>query len=70
MSVPRGPSTQRERVETARREAIRARLVGEGMLRDQIDGWLARAEQQLGPPTGAGWWEDAHAWIRERTARL
>lgn len=53
-----------ERIAVARREALRARLIGEGLLPDQADLWIATWERHAGPPTGAGWWEDGHGWIR------
>ena len=62
------PSTP-ERIEEARHQATRSRLIGVGMSEETaeawIEAWAAKAAQD-GVQRGAGYWDAAWRWIAER----
>ena len=63
-----------ERIEEARHQATRNRLIGVGMTEETadawIDAWAAQAARD-GVEHGAGYWDAAYHWIAEqRRARV
>ena len=54
---------QRERIQIARREALRARLLGDGLLPAQADRWISAWERDGGDPSTAAFWDQGYEWI-------
>jgi hypothetical protein len=58
-----------ERIDQARRAAVRARLIGEGATGETADAWIAAWEDEAaqdGLERGAAYWDAGWAWITER----
>jgi len=61
-----------ERLDVARRDALRIRLTGTGMIETTADGWIAAWEAQTagdGLEGGAAYWQAAWAWIDTQRRR-
>ena len=51
------------RIRTARKEGLRARLIGDGLLPEQADRWIATWLESEGDPDTVAFWEAAYEWI-------
>ena len=52
-----------ERLSEARRAAIRSRLIGDGLLPEQADRWIAAWAEKVGEPESAAEFDAAYEWI-------
>lgn len=54
------------RIRHARQAALRARLIGSGLLPDQADRWIEALFRDGGDPSAAAFWERGFDWIRDQ----
>lgn len=61
---------QRQRIRDAREAALRNRLIGDGLLPQQADRWIAAIlSDGVGDPATATFWEDGYEWISGQVAQ-
>jgi hypothetical protein len=60
---------ERQRIQTARRAALRNRLISEGLLPDQVDHWIEVWLAEGGDPDTSAFWARGHGWVIERARR-
>ena len=53
----------RRRILEARRAALRARLLSDGLLPDQVDRWISAWAEKVGEPETPEEFEAAYEWI-------
>lgn len=56
------------RIRIAREDALRNRLIGEGLLPAQADRWIAALLRDGGDPSTAAFWERGYDWINDQLA--
>lgn len=61
-------TVQRDRIRIARHDALRNRLIGDGLLPEQADRWIEALLRDGGDPMTAAFWEHGYDWIVSQLA--